>query len=128
MGFGFSSLGHVFATIFSDISKGAKAVGNALAKVEAAEPVIEGISAVVYPPAVLIERAAFSILGKAAAAVHDAGAVADGSGMNITIDAQTVADLKDLIATVRGDLAALGVAKPVAMGGGPVPVPSLPKP
>lgn len=129
MSFGFSSLGHVFATVFHDISKGAKAVGNVLAKVEAAEPVIESLTSVVYPPAVLIERAAFSILGRAAAVVHDAGPAADASGLNVQLDAQTVADLKDLIATVKGDLAALGVTAPKpapTVGGGPVAVPPKP--
>lgn len=130
MSFGFSSLGHVFASIFSDISKGAKAVGNVLTKVEAAEPVIESLTSIVYPPAVLIERAAFSVLGTVAATVHDAGTAADAGGLNVTLDAATVADIKALIATVKGDLAALGVTAPKATGQtvqtaqGPIPVPS----
>jgi hypothetical protein len=116
--FGFSSIGHAFATVFHDISKGAKAVESALVKVAANEAVIEGITSVVYPPAVLIERAAFATLGKVAAAVHDAGPMADANGLNIQLDAALVADIRDLIATVKGNLAAVGVmSKPPAQLG-----------
>lgn len=124
MSFGFSSLGHVFATVFHDISKGAKAVGTALAKAQTEEAIVEDLTSIVYPPAVLAERAAFAILGKAAAVVHDAGPAADASGLNVQLDAQTVADLKDLIATVKGDLAALGVTAPKAAPAATAPAPA----
>ena len=107
MSFGFQNIGHFFAVTFSDISKGAKAVEKALVKVGAAEATVEAITALVYPPAVLIERAAFSVLGKVAGAAHDAQPAADASGLNVTFTAVEVADIRALIAIVKGDIALL---------------------
>lgn len=112
MSFGFSSLGHVFASVFSDISKGAKAVESALTKVDAEEQTVEALTSLVYPPAVLAERAVFSIAGKVLATAHDLQPAAAANGMSVPFDAQEVADILALVATVKPQLAALGVTKP----------------
>lgn len=123
MSFGFASIAHAFATAFSDTVKGARAVGAALGKASAVESVVEGVSAIVYPPAVAIERAAFATLGKVAAAANDFNPTNASQLLNVQFDAQEIADIKALIASVKDDLTALGVgaAKP------PV-VPAIAKP
>lgn len=109
MSFGFASVGHAFATVFADAVKGAKAVASALDKASAAESVIEGISAVVYPPAVIIERAAFATLGKVAAAAHDFNPSNATQLLSVQFDAQELADIKAIVASVKDDLTQLGV-------------------
>jgi hypothetical protein len=101
MSFKFANLAHVLATVAGDVVKGARAVESALVKVKGQEQLVEALTGVVDPMAVPIERAAFYLLGKAAAAAHDAGAAAVSSGLNITLDAAEVADLKDIIAYLR---------------------------
>lgn len=108
MSFGFKSIGHFFAVVFSDVAKGAKAVEKAVVKVAPSEATVEALTALVYPPAVLIERAAYSILGKVAGAAHDAGTAADAQGLNVVFDAQEIADIREIIALVKADITHLG--------------------
>ena len=42
------------------------------------------------------------MLGVVIKAIDDAGAVAGASGLNISLDAQFVADIKSIAATVKG--------------------------
>ena len=42
------------------------------------------------------------MLGVVIKAIDDAGAVAGASGLNISLDAQLVADIKSIAATVKG--------------------------
>lgn len=57
---------------------------------------IETLTGFVSPQAVLIERAAFGILGKVSHAVIDAGAAASQSGLNVQFDAAEIADLREI--------------------------------
>ena len=118
MSFGFSNLGHFFATVAGDIVKGARAVGSVLGKVQGAEPVIEGITSVIYPEAVAIERGAFALLGMAAHAVTEAGDAASANGLNLTLDAQMVADIKALLPAFENYAQSIGLMKPPAKTAG----------
>jgi len=112
--FSFKSIGHFFAAMANDIVKGARAVGNAMAKASAAEPEIEAITGLLFPQAVELERGAFSLLGLAAHAVSATGAAAGANGLNITLDAQLVADIKALIPAIEQYAKSAGVQKPAA--------------
>lgn len=114
MSFGFRNLGHFFATVAGDIVKGARAVGSVLSKVQGAEATIEGITSVIYPAAVEIERGAFAVLGLAAHAVSDAGDAAGANGINVTLDAALVADIKALIPAFEQYAQSVGLMKPPA--------------
>jgi len=117
-GFGFASVGHFFASVFHDIHVGLQFVEKkALPAIEAAAPIIEGITGLIDPPAVILERAAFQALGVVTAAVSSADAAAVQNGLNISLDAQAVADFKALIATFEKELTTAGVLKaaPVAV-------------
>lgn len=112
--FSFKSIGHFFATMSSDIVKGARAVGGAMAKAGSAEATVEGITALLFPQAVELERGAFALLGMAAQAVSATGAAAGANGINLTLDAQLVADIKALIPAIEQYSQSVGVQKPAA--------------
>lgn len=97
MSFGFKNIGHFFATVAGDIVKGARAVGSVMVKVGKAEPEVEAITSLFFPQAVALERGAFALLGMAAHVVSETGDAAAANGLNITLDAQLVADIKALI-------------------------------
>ena len=110
--FSFKSIGHFFAAMANDIVKGARAVASVLVKVERAEPEVEGITSLLFPQAVELERGAFALLGLAAQAVTDTGAVASANGINVTLDAQLVADIKALIPAIEQYAKSAGIQKP----------------
>jgi hypothetical protein len=112
--FSFKNVGHFFATMAGDIVKGARAVASVMIKAQKAEPEIEAISALFFPGAVELERGAFALLGMAAQAVSEAGDVASEKGLNIALDAQLVADIKALIASIEQYSKSAGMAKPAA--------------
>src|ERR1700676_5310248 len=57
-GFGFASLAHFVASTFHDIHVGLKYIAEkAIPAIEKAEPIVEGITSIIDPPAVVIERA-----------------------------------------------------------------------
>jgi len=114
MSFGFKNVGHFFATVATDIVKGARAVAGVMIKAQKAEPEIEAISALFFPHAVELERGAFALLGLAAQAVTDAGDTAEAKGVNIALDAQLVADVKTLIHAIEQYAQSAGMAKPVS--------------
>lgn len=107
MSFSFQSLGHFFAYAAQEIVRGAKAIESVLVRIQAHEQVIEQITGLINPQAVLIERAAFAMLGKVMHAVHDAGEAAMADGLNIVLDAQTIADVRALIPAVKSQLGTL---------------------
>jgi hypothetical protein len=112
MSFSFSSIGHFFAAMASDIVHGARAAGSVLAKVEKAEPTVEAITGLVFPQAVELERGAFAILGLAASAVQSAGDAASANGVNVTLDAALVADIKAIIPALEQYAKSIGASKP----------------
>jgi len=79
----------------------------ALQAAGASETVIESASALVCPQAVSIERVGFALLGAVCKAIdHGAAAAAEG-GLNITLDAALVADLKSLIPIIKAQAPAV---------------------
>ena len=60
------------------------------------------MTALVNPQAANIERVGFAVLGVVIKAIDDAGAAAGASGLNISLDAQLVADIKSIASTVKG--------------------------
>lgn len=114
MSFGFKDTGHFFATVAADIVKGARAVASVMIKAEKAEPETEALTALFFPQAVELERGAFALLGVAAQAVTDAGNAAEANGVNVTLDAQLVADIRVLIQAIEQYAQSAGIAKPVS--------------
>jgi len=76
-----------------------------LRRAQASEATIESVTALVNPNAVVVERAAFAVLGKILAAMQDGQAAVQASGLNIQLDAQELADLKALAATLKPSVA-----------------------
>lgn len=108
MSFSFRNLGHYIAVAARDIVK----FGQFAQK---EEPLIEGITALVYPPAVVIERAGFAALGYLVDASSKIAPVADGQvSLTIQIAADEVNDFKALVAFFKSHAAANGVALPAA--------------
>ena len=72
-----------------------------LVKEQSSATTIEGVTALIAPAAVNIERAAYAGLGVLIKAIEDAGAAAVAGGVNVTLDAALVADIKAIIPTVK---------------------------
>jgi hypothetical protein len=111
-----SSIEHVFASAASDVVKAAKFVEVSilpvLKKAQADESTIESITSLVSPQAANIERAGFAVLGVILKAIDDAGAAAGANGLNVTLDAQLIADIKSIAPAVKGAVpAATSAAK-----------------
>lgn len=113
MSFGFKSLGHAFGWIGHEIVSGARAIEKIIPFLQKNEAFVEGVTALVDPQAVIIERAAFHVLGEVLSAVKDADAAATAKGLLLELDAAVIADLKALANDLHGKLAAAGaVPKP----------------
>ena len=101
-----NSIEHAFASAASDVVKVAKFVEQSvlpvLKKAQADAPTIEAVTALVSPQAANIERVGFAILGVVIKAIDDAGTAAGASGLNVTLDAQIVADIKSIAPVVNG--------------------------
>jgi hypothetical protein len=110
MSFKFQSLAHGFAWLAEHVVNEAKAVEGVIAKIENQAPVVEALTGLVAPQAVIVERAAFAVLGKASQAVVDAGAAAQSGGLNVSLDASEVADIKDIVAYLKSHPLASSVA------------------
>src|SRR5215471_6829840 len=101
-----SSVEHALASAASDVVKVAKFVEQSvlpvLKKAQAEAPTIEAVTALVSPQAANIERLGFAVLGLVIKAIDDAGTAAGANGLNVTLDAQLVADIKSLASAVKG--------------------------
>jgi len=60
------------------------------------------VTALVSPQAANIERVGFAVLGVVIKAIDDAGTAAGANGLNVTLDAQLVADIKSVASAVKG--------------------------
>ena len=60
------------------------------------------MTALVDPQEANIERAGFAVLRVVIKAIEDAGAAAGANGLNVTLDAQLVADIKAIAPAVKG--------------------------
>jgi hypothetical protein len=105
--FGFNTIEHALASVAHDTVVGARAVASASAKVTKAEPTIEDITALIDPPAAVIERAAFAALGSLAKAANDTATAATDKGLNVPLDAQTIQEYRQLFKTLVTQLEAL---------------------
>jgi hypothetical protein len=112
MGFGFKNIGHFFSVVAQDIVKGARASATVLQQVQKAAPEIEGITGLIYPQAVELERGAFALLGMAADAVQKAGDAAAANGVNLQLDSATIAAIKALIPGIEAYAGSIGAIKP----------------
>jgi hypothetical protein len=101
-----TSVEHALAVAASDVVKTAKFVETsvlpALKTAQANEATIESITSLVSPSAANIERAGFAVLGVVINALDAAGAAASANGLNVTFDAQLVADIKAIASAVKG--------------------------
>jgi hypothetical protein len=108
MGFGFHSIEHAFASVAKDVVKTANIFSLVAARVEKEAPEIEAISGAIYPPAALMERAAFGLLGVAA---NTATTIADASkahGLNIALDEQSIIELQQIAAYLKTRVPSFG--------------------
>jgi len=102
---------HALAIAASDTVKLAKFVQAKvlpeLIKAQANQATIEAVTSVVSPQAANIERVGFAVLGVIIKAIQDASNAANASGLNVSLDAQLVADVKAIAPTVQAAVVAL---------------------
>ena len=107
---------HALAVAAQDVVKTAKFVETsvlpALKTAQANEATIESITSLVSPSAANIERAGFAVLGVIINAIDAAGSAASANGLNVTLDAQLVADVKAIAAAVKGAMSPAVAAAP----------------
>jgi hypothetical protein len=100
---------HAYAVAAAELVTIAKWVRGivlpALVKVEGNAQTVETLTALVSPAAANIERAAFAVLGKIIKSIEDAGTAADAGGVNVSLDAALVADLKSIIPAIKAQAA-----------------------
>ena len=96
MGFGFHNIEHVFASIARDTVRTATIISAVESRVEKAAPEIEAITGAIYPPAVLMERAAFGLLGLAASASNTISDATKAHGLNIALDEESIKELQQI--------------------------------
>ena len=105
-----SSMEHAFAVAASDTVKVAKFVDTqvlpVLKKVQADQSTIEAVTGLVSPQAANIERLGFAVLGVVIKALDDAGTAAGANGLDVSLDAQLIADIKSIASAVKGAVTA----------------------
>jgi hypothetical protein len=60
------------------------------------------VTSLVSPQAANIERVGFAVLGVVIKVLDDAGTAAGASGLNLSLDAQLIADIKSIAVAVKG--------------------------
>jgi hypothetical protein len=113
MGFGFRNIEHAFASIAKDMVKTATIFSVVASRVEKAAPEIEAITGAIYPPAVLLERAAFGLLGTAANAASGIEDAAKSKGLNIQLDEQSITELQQIAKYLKTHMASFGSFSPL---------------
>ncbi len=105
MSFSITSIEHAIASAAQHIVHEAQTIANvvipALKKVQAAQPTIDAVLNTINPQAATIERASFFVLGRVLAAVTDGQAAVTAGGLNLQLNAQELADLKALAASLK---------------------------
>ena len=111
-----TSVEHALAVAAQDVVNTAKCVGTSvlplLKQAQANQGTIESITALVDPNAANIERAGFAVLGVVINALEAAGTAGGANGLNVTFDAQLVADIKAIAAAVKGAMSPAVAAAP----------------
>jgi len=105
----FSSIGHFFASAFHDLHVAAIAVAKVETSAASLEPTIEAVTGLLFPPGVAIERTAFALLGEVAAVVTKTDSATAAKGVNVSLDAALIAEVRQLLALFKSDLAAFGI-------------------
>ena len=110
------SVEHALALAAQDVVKTAKFVETSVLPVlksaQANQSTIETVTSLVSPQAANIERAGFGVLGVVINAMDAAGTAAGANGLNVTFDAQLVADIKAIAAAVKGAMSPAVAAAP----------------
>lgn len=132
MSFNFTSVEHFFASVVADTKKIAQFLvahqAQVAATAETAVAVVSAINPAVGAVATLTERAGEALLGKAIAAIQDAGNAAAEKGVNLALDLQEVADIKSLIQSIE-QMKPGALAVPPGLPQSPAPVtPAIPTP
>lgn len=107
----FTNVEHVLATAASDVVKAAHFVEDkvlpVLEKAEASAGTVEAVTALVSPQAANIERAAFALLGVVIKALDAAYEATEAGGVNVTLDASLVADVKAVAGALKAAMPSL---------------------
>lgn len=107
-----TSISHAFAIAAQDIVKAGRIITTTvlptLQRAQADAPVIEAVTGLVSPQAANIERSAFAVLGLVIKAIDDAATAANAGGVNISLDASVVSDIRAIMSAVKA------VAPPVS--------------
>jgi hypothetical protein len=74
----------------------------ALKQLDNQQAVIEGVTGLISPAAKAVEIAAFNVLDLVITAIEDSSKATTDGGVNLTLDAAVVADIKKVIAAIRG--------------------------
>jgi|SRR5579862_113791 len=114
---GFKNVGHYFAVGFKYVATGLEDVISVANKAQVLAPEVDAVvTALGGPAAAKISDLAFHLLGDAAAAIAPLSADAQqelvAKGLNITLDAQFVADVKSAASQIEALLKAIGAPKP----------------
>jgi hypothetical protein len=99
MAFGFQGFGHFVASVSHDIVTLAKKVMPVAQKLAASEQTVEAVTALIDPQAVVIERAAYAILGKVMEAAHSTEKALSGGTVSLQFTTEEVKELEDLYKT-----------------------------
>lgn len=113
----FKNLGHYFATGFKYVAIGIKDVINVANKSQAVAPEVEMlVGALAGPVGSKVADLAFHVLGETAAALSavgtDAAAQQTAQGLNLSLDVQTVNDIKAAASTIEAIIKSVGGTKP----------------
>ena len=117
--FGFASLGHFWASVVHDFKVGEAALIKSAPKVLEVVDTAAALAPLVAPEASVlsgtVDRAAHAILGDAIAVATTTDASVSANGANLTLDAATIASLKQLAADIKsaGTVAPAPVGLPV---------------
>ena len=102
------TLSHAYAVAIGDIKRVASFVETkALPVLQAAKadaPTVEAITALVCPQLANVERVGDAVLGVVIQAIEDAGTAAASGGLNVTLDAALVADIKAILPAIQSAL------------------------
>ena len=101
-----TTIEHAYAVTAQFIVNEAKTVTTKvlplLQKAETDASTIEAVTNLVSPAAANIERTGFALLGVVIKSIEDAGTAAAAAGLNVSLDAQLVADIKSIIPAIKG--------------------------
>jgi hypothetical protein len=97
MSFTWQSVGHAFASLFKDVVTVSNKVVAVLGEVGKDSALIEQLTSLVSPQAVVVEQIAFGALGDLVAAVQALDSASAANGVNVTFDGTVVAEVQKLI-------------------------------